>query len=363
MGLQLLYSQQTSCESTVDSILPKLVASLDKNDFVATTQFLENIEASCGNNEVIQRVRIISDMIQKKNTSTIIADYLNKDYDQQLIKRLDAAAAADFEEHYEKKKATFHFVPLNHSLDSLVMVKSVALLQSSSYTLNEQEETIAFLFSDHVETYLSRTQKVPSEVETYSMSEDYAAKYATTIGLSAGVYTPVNAVNPVFGRTPIFGLSITGPYARNWIWSGVFQVRPNSKGKYFDFSLWDEIHEINSAVSFIIGGTVGRKLYDSGRFLVIADLGIGYEAATTGLSETVEYDYYDEYGNSNAAKFYTLNTVNLSSGISLVQQVGSRNFIGVKGGYHYAPYSLSSRLKSTIYPHFFQLSAFFNFSI
>lgn len=345
---------ENSCEQVTQAALPRLVSLLERNDYAQINQVLETIENVCGVSELTQRVRIVNLMIQKENTDEAIHLYLRQYFDEDLIDRLEAAADDGYADIYINDREAFDFVPLRHSVDSLIIQKSAAMLGSNMYELNDAEETIAFLFSDHIGTYLSRmdeeiptsgaigTAPQPSQrVRQHHASEIYKDRIGFI--LSGGVYTPADAVNPVFRTSPIFGFAVSSPLSRDWIFDGFFKYKVNTNSREFEYLLYNDVEWVESRYSMMIGGSAGYKFLDLGRFLMIGKGAIAFEGVETGLSEVIS----DGWGGA-AVIPHTVNTYNLAFGVSALQHIAGRTFAGLQVQYHYSPYNNHRNLLTPI---------------
>lgn len=156
------------CEQIAQISLEKLVEIVDKNKFSDLESVLGTIQSSCGESEFTQRLRILRAIIEKSPTDALITDYIDKKYDEILVMRWDYSVEAKHQEIYNENKAAFNYVPLNHAIDSLIKLKSVALLNSNAYSLTENETRITLLFSDNIDEYyrsaqVEETPKIPVE--------------------------------------------------------------------------------------------------------------------------------------------------------------------------------------------------------
>lgn len=368
-----LWAQQVAgqpsdnCEQITQTTLPKLQRILAQNDYSQIESALATIESTCGRTEFTQRVRILTLMILKQPTDSAIHYYLRNYLDHKLIDRLESAADTDYANIYAKHKAEFNYVPLRHPVDSLLIQKSVALLNSDLYRLNDAEETLAFLFSDHINTYLTRMdQEIPAPGKPSAAPQAsnrtqrlYASEFGKErvgIVLSGGLYTPANAVNPIFRRGAVFGLAVMSPLSRNWIFDGFLKYRANNNSREFEYQLYDNIEWVKSRFSIMLGGSVGYKFIDLGRFLLVGKGGIAFEAVDTGLSES----YVDEWGYSTSTP-HTVNTYNLSFGLGGWQHLAGRTFAGLQVQYHYSPYNNYGNLITPIASDYISVELSFRF--
>ena len=68
---KLLHGQE-NCERYTVETLPLLTQALNNNDFDKIDPLLNSIQASCGINEFVQRLRILMQIIEKKNSTAVI---------------------------------------------------------------------------------------------------------------------------------------------------------------------------------------------------------------------------------------------------------------------------------------------------
>lgn len=358
---QTKYEQNRQCQIATEIVLPKINSLLIANNYVEMEQVLQDIEKNCGPNEVTQRIRIIGQLIQREQTNTLIEQYIQSGNDDQLIFRLDNAAQPDYKKIYEKDKATYHYVPLKHSVDSLIQIKAAAILASDSYNLNKTEEAIAYLFSDHVNTYLTLTERTGNEPEKVTKYDVDAYKYGWGMTLNAGLYRPISATNPIFNNQAIFSVAAISPLSHDWIYEFYLKIRSNKGSRPFEYNLYDTPTYVESPLNYTLGVTAGRKLLDNGKFMLIGKGGLGFESIVTGLTEV--YDWFDtvEGVDRSSIDFNNVDTFNLSAGLSAMQHLYRRTFVGAQIQYHYAPHNIDSRLITPIASNYVSFELFFRF--
>ncbi len=349
-------TQDSNCEGITQAALPKIVELLNSNDFVGMEQVLQTIESNCGPNEITQRIRIIGQLINKQPATAAIQDYIQQGKDNELMIRWDNAAQNNFQTIYNKDKATYHFVPLRHAVDSLVQVKAAAMIGSDMYSLKHMEEAIAYLFSDHINTYLIRMQKEKPVTKMERLQEVEMYKSGWGFAASVGLYRPLNAVNPVFNNLPIYGFSFISPLANDWVFDASFKYRPARNSRTFEYQTdnSDLPDELEPLTTYMFGGSAGYKFLDAGKFLMIGKAGLAYEMS---YNRSLNLRYGDGY----PVYVTRPQTFNLSTGISAMQHVGRTSFIGAQVQYHYSPYSIDSRLITPIASDYVSFEVFFKF--
>ncbi|MGE8425806.1 MAG: hypothetical protein ACN6PI_23415, partial [Sphingobacterium siyangense] len=203
---------QENCDRHTTEILPLLTKTLNNNDFDKIDPLLNSIQASCGTNEFVQRLRILIYIIEKKNTTTEIKHYIDNQFDKNFLQRLDAADQDDFSTQYEQHKEKYNFVPLRHPLDGLIKVRAKALLASDSYTLTDQEKTILELFSDTEVANAVQDQQANEQdnQQRFPVPKVYRDRQKAKLGYvpSIGVVTPLGGANKIFGTNINFGFML-----------------------------------------------------------------------------------------------------------------------------------------------------------
>lgn len=359
------------CDKITQVSLEKLITVLEENDFLSLEPVLGTIQSSCGESEFTQRLRILRALIEKNSTEALITDYLSKDYQEILIMRWDYSVEPAYQSIYKKNKSAFNYVPLNHPVDSLIKLKSAALLNSASYALTDQERKIAFLFSDNIDafyqTYQDNQPTVAPAKETKFVKVAKDDKYRAGILISAGVEFPISGNDPVFKASPAFGLMYSSKLSVPFIYELGAKIRVNTNDRAFDFLLYDEIETVNSAVSFSLGGNIGYKIFDNDKFIISPKIGLYYEATSTGLSEVTDSYYYDDYyyddyeQGSSSVRYHNVNAMRTTVALSLMRHLYKKQYIGLEGAYHYISYEWEKNLLTEIQPNYASLQVFFRF--
>ncbi|PRD49093.1 hypothetical protein [Sphingobacterium haloxyli] len=355
------------CEQVTNVALKKLVDIFRKNDFESLDPVLNTIQSGCGENEFIQRLRILRLLIEKKTTGDIIADYLSKNYQEVLVMRWDYSEEEKYAQIYQNNKTDFDFVPLRHAIDSLTKIKALALLNSSSYTLTEQEEKIALLFADHIEEFYQvhkQTAPQPSSKSKEGPASDrYYGKYRHGVNVYAGAEFPLTGSDPVFKTSPTLGVFFSSRLSNPFLFEAGVKVRINSNDREVEYRLYDEVEVIRSMASLGIGGTVAYKIFDNDKFIIAPKAGLFWEMATTGLSEVNE-GYYDDgydYYETRSVRHFYINTMRSTLALAAMRHLSRKTYIGLEAAYHFVPYNWDSNLITSIQPNYGSLQLFFRF--
>lgn len=339
--LPFIYAQaQNDCENRTSALLKQLPSALHKNDVSQILAFINEIEASCKENEFTARTKIIYQIINKENTSNSIIQYYNKKYNEEILRRWEYSYKEDYNRRYLQDKASFNYIPLRHAVDSLLKAKSNAILNSSLYShINTREKTILELFTGD-ESYFTVNEEDHPEYYTNNHSEK------PTLGLHAGIFIPLGT-NAIFGNAPTIGLSYMSTLAKSIVFDLHYKVRFHSSAKPFDFVYKQDIRAVESKSSHVFSLGLGAKVLDNKGFVILPKVNLGYGFIWTGLSET-QYEE-DEYGNEyKSVRPTNVNTMHTSLGISFLKLVAQKTYVGIETNLHLVPYNWDSNLKTII---------------
>ncbi|MBE8720003.1 hypothetical protein [Sphingobacterium pedocola] len=351
---------QSSCEEVTTASLQRLAPLLEKNDFSQIESIITTLESVCGKSEFTSRLQLMRQLILKEDTQQELAAYLEKHYDEILARRYDNAAEKNYATIYAKDKESFHFIPLNHPVDSLIRLKATALLNSPSYTLSEQEEAISLLFADDIDAFYIQLNRQPKQKPALQSHQELELnKNGIGFALYAGAFGTLGK-NSTFSTSPSFGVSLMSPLANPFVFELALKFRLNTNDNYFEFNDNGVIKDVNSSSSFFFGGTAGYKVMDNGPWIILPKVGAGLGFINTGLSETTFYDgdYYDEGNGSSGIQYNNANTFHTFIGVALMRHVKGRKFIGLEAGYHYIPYNWDKDLITHIQPRYWSLELF-----
>lgn len=339
---------QNNCEQLSTVSIEKLIPALQKNDVSNILTTLNTMEASCGENEFTLRTRLIYQIINRENTDALYNKYFKQKFDEVLISRWDNSAEADYQNIYTKNKKRFNHVPLRHSTDSLLKIKSIALLNSPSYSnLNDKEVAILQLFADDIDSYLDwRETKQVVETKTKERNTYTAHQAKHTFGIHTGVFMPIED-NFYFGNSFMGGLSIMSAFTNDFVFDLHYKFRIHAKAPAFEFLYKDDIYDIESKSSHVLSLGAGYKLVDKHKFIILPKLNLGYGIIWTGLSETV-YGEDDEGNETESTRFRNVQTLHSSLGIAIMRHISNKTYVGIESNVHLIPYKWDSRLKSPI---------------
>lgn len=353
---------QTNCESKTNSTLYLLPDLLEKNDFTRIRTLTDSLYAHCGQTELSLRLRIIEALILQQPSAQLIQEYQELQFDHKLVRRYDVASQRDYEKKYKSQKENFDYIPLRHAVDSLIQIKATALLQSSSYTLNRQEEAICLLFTDQIDLYyqmLNRTPPARPVVDKMRERED--GKYKTAGVLYTGVFFPLGS-NEYLQTSPTFGFTIMSPLYRPFVFELGLKLRINSKNAPFDFRDEGQIKEIHSKSSYFFGANLGYKALDRGPWIILPKVGLGLGFINTKLSTTTISDAIWDYEESGSGiKYNNANTLHSVAGIAFMRHIKKKMYLGLEFNYHLVPYNWDKDLVTRMNDKFSSVELFLRF--
>jgi hypothetical protein len=353
---------QNNCEQTTALILEQLPSVLVRNDFKALHTLLNNFESNCGETELVLRLQILEKLIQKEVTAPLIDRYLSQRFDSKLVDRYDYAAQKNFVSLFRKNKTKFDFIPLRHSVDSLTQVKANALLNSSTYSLNRQEEAICLLFADEINLFYTTLNKIPKPRPFIDkIQERESGKRKTAAVLYSGAFVPLTN-NPYQKSSPTFGFTIMSPLYRQFIFEMGLKMRINSGNEVFDFIDEGQIKEIKSNSSYFFGMSIGYKVLDHGPWIILPKIGTGLGFINTKLSRTSVYDVITDEGESlSGIQYNNVNTLHSSTGIAIMRHVHKKMYVGMEVNYHLIPYNWDEDLITRMGNKFGSIELFLRF--
>ena len=353
---------QNNCEVYTTTVLQRLPQLLLKNDFAQLKNLTTTWQNVCGETELAQRLQIIEKLIQKEQTAQLISHYIAQGYDDKLVNRHDHAAQKNYARLYGRNKATFDFIPLRHSVDSLIQVKATALLHSPTYTLNREEEAICLLFADEVDLYYNTMNKKPKSrpfVDAFHERED--GKHKTAGILYSGVFMPIGG-NDYLRTSPTFGITIMSPLSGSFVFELGVKLRINTNNATFDFVDEGQIKEIHSNSSYFLGANLGYKVFDKGSWIVLPKIGTGLGFINTNLSRTSVYDVITtEEEDISGIRYNNVNTLHNVAGIAIMRHIKRKMYLGLECNYHLVPYNWDESLLTRINSKFCSIELFFRF--
>jgi hypothetical protein len=325
------------CEVLTLNVVNQLSEKLELNQLDSFDIIINDWINSCSISECTQRLIIIKNILDKEESKGSIRTYFENEFHLVLKYRIEDSKKINYGYIYSGYKAYYGYVPLRHSIDSIVQRISINLLKGDH--LSPDEKLICIMFSGD-------TEKFEKEIKSHEYNESYIKQYLLrnfrdnnnswlAYTIYTGVYRPISS-NDIFTYSPMFGLTFSSPLRNKLIVELGIKFRLNVNDKSFDYYALGVTNNVNSDVSIFFGGLVSYKLYEREKLILLPKVGVGLETVDTGLSE--------EKDNSEDKKYLDIETIHLSFGISAMTPVFRKSYLGLGLNYHFCPYGLDENL-------------------
>ena len=346
------------CEVIVPEIMNKISEKLKTNEVNAVDSLINVLLAYCGRSEGVQRSLIFNAILKREASLEDIKTYFKHDFQDVFEYRRTDSKDPLFETLYKDNIEYYGYLPLRHSIDSVIADKAKELLQTEN--LSGDEKLMCILFSEGNKSFNKEVSK-PENKDTESRSirrekQRAEARHYPSAIISAGMYGTLGSENRVFGYNPIVRGFITTPLKYKVIVDVGFGIKFNTNDKDFLYYAYDKINTVNSKTTIFLDIYTGYKLYDGKKLIFIPKLGIGYESMGTGLWEWIINEYDEDIKEYN-----NLETINLSAGFSAMTPIFAKNYIGLSLNYHYSPYHRNKKLHTKINNNALNCELFFRF--
>lgn len=325
------------CESLSFHTAEKTLELFKDNRFDSFDSIIQDLIKHCGISEVTQRGIILKRIKNNQSSLNAIQTYIENDFQYVLLDRIEYSKEIDYGYIYSESKAYFGYVPLRHSIDTILRLESLSLLETNA--LSPDERLICILFSGDVELFekeLKKKQYDESFVKEYLFEKyRYNSNRWLAYTIYSGVFRPISS-NDIFSYSPMIGVSISNSFNSKFIVELGVKVRFNVNDESFEYYAIGDTNIVNSAISIFMGASIGYKAYVSEKLVLIPKFGIGLESVNTGLSE--------QKRNSDDKTYHDIETLHLSLGLSAMTPVFRKDYIGIGVNFHYCPYQLDKNL-------------------
>lgn len=366
----------TDCKATALNAVDMAGEKLNNHSFDTLRAILDLWTDTCGVTECAQRLIVMNAILQNQPSLEAIETYYRNDFYLVLKNRIIDSKSPDYQLVYEDNQLYFGYVPLRHSIDSIVEYHARKLLKTKSLTLDE--ELICTLFSGNAEKFDQTLKEIDEEkkaqvpvkadtilVENISDNQQISAKQQErdfsnwrfsdeiTFGVYMGMYGPAGKGEQVIGYNPLIGLTAILPITNRLFGELGAKLRIHINDSDFDFHAMGEKQTVNSNIGLFLGGYLGYHLFQTKRFVFTPKIGAGYEMIDTGI--------WKETNDEGDRRYYNLQTVNFSIGFSAMTPVFAHSYIGIAANYHYTPYHLSKKLETEFMNNAVSFELFFVF--
>jgi hypothetical protein len=351
-----LYSPRViyDCESVSWNAADLIIKRFNPSQLNSINDIIKEWMSTCGDSEVAYRMIILESLVRGELAMDQLRQYFEKDLHYVLKNRIQDSNQGDFGYVYTSHKEYYGFIPLRHSIDSLTEATAKQLLQAGN--LSREEELVCKLFSWNVDAFTQALEDNQYN-ETFIKStlkkrvRDYA-KNSPAFILYTGIYNSIGTEH-VFSQRPTFGLQLSSPLSNPFIVECGFKFRINQNDQSFQFYALGDTNIVNSDMSLFLGITIGYKLLERDKFLIVPKVGAGLESVSTGISKQKK--------NSDETTYYDVETVHLTTSMAIMTPMFKTRYIGLEAAYHYCPYGLEENLYTKFNNHSYSLELFFRF--
>lgn len=366
----------TDCKATALNAVDMAGEKLNNHSFDTLSAILGLWTDTCGITECAQRLIVMNTIMQNKPSLEAIETYYKNDFYLVLKNRIEDTKRHDYQYIYEDNQLYYGYVPLRHSIDSIVEHHARKLLKTKSLTLDE--ELICTLFSGDAEKFDQTLKEIDEEkkalasakadtiiAETIADNQQiYSQKKERnfsnwqfhddiTFGVYAGMYGPIGKGEQVIGFNPLIGLTALLPINDRLFGELSIKLRIHLNDSDFDYHALGETQTVDSDVGLFLGGSLGYHLFQTKRFVFTPKIGAGYEMVNTGI--------WEETNDEGDRRYYNLRTIHFTMGFSAMTPVFLHSYIGIAANYHYCPYHLSKRLETEFMNNAISFELFFIF--
>lgn len=305
-------------------------------------------EATCGNVEPIQRLKILCDIQFNRLVDAMYNDYI--DYGVYVYKnRVNAGKSNTRLETFELNKAYFSYVPLNGKFDELTRNWALQLLPQQ--TVGSTPYYFCLLFSDKLEQFDKEANNNTSPNNyIHSRTKEKMDNTYNSISFEGqiGAWYPIGQMNNLFKISPQFGITASAAFHKSWRLSLGFLMRVFIDDKPIELNINHTVQTANNNFGLTFGAWLIKEYNLKHNYFIdgVAGLGVG----------AIDNDYKDDKENSHG-----IETVDFSLGVNFRKKISRSNHIGLNISYHLAPYNFDPELKTKIGYQFVTTNLIFRF--
>ncbi len=341
---------KVDCEIISLNAVDILSEYFSNNQYDSTESIITEWVQQCGESEFTKRILILKKILNNESSIDFIKSYFQNNFHIKLKSRINNSRANNFGYRYSSWKEGFNYVPLRHRIDSIIIQKSLKLLETES--LSQDEKLICTLFSGNVEEFdnlIYEDEYEESFISNFIIDEiiEYH-KERLAFTYYAGLINPIGT-NKIFNNSMLIGLTLCSPLAYKLNIELGVKVRYNNSDKDFQYSAKGDTILVNSNYTIFFGAFVGYKIFDNKEFIILPKIGIGLESVNAKPLQKKNYDEPDTY---------EINTLHLSLGLSVIKKIFTYRYIGIQFNYHYCPYQFNKNLLTSFNNNLFSCEIF-----
>ena len=302
----------------------------------------------CGNNEPIQRLKMLYDiekgLFQSAQYNEYVANYI------EIYKyRVADAKETDYKKRYDYNQKYYDYIPLNGRFDAFTQKIAADLLPKQ--TQDSAAHLFCTLFANDIAAFNTNAdKKVYKTTLLYQNKQEAQNRSDFTgpihINLGLGAWYPIGQMSKIFQPAPYVnaGFSADIKPHLHCNFGIIVAVATNPKEVYIDLGSTPQTTPTNSLIGMNI--VITKEVPLPKKFSFEIQGGGGLAMMSTNIQKPNAAQVNTQ--NNNESRYYTIETLDLTGGIGIRRAVNERNSVGVSLNYHFVPYNLDSKLITNI---------------
>ena len=355
--LKRLQKPVINCE-TIATNSQEIIGNMAKIEFDSIYEILDIWQAKCGNNEPIERMKILLNIQKNTFIDTTCKEYI-LEYSRIYKNRLEATKESRVKQISDNYKGYFNYVPLGGRFDDFTKEIAQNLLKNSR--LSDTEYLLCLLFSNDIERYDEALKSKKYENNFIKKCSESTINNVFnpnfSAGFSTGICLPSGRFSETFKVSPEIGASLGFQLKKTIRLDLVLIVRFPVNDKSYDIQIDGKINSVKSRTCITIGAGITKEIPIKNNFFLDINGGIGVGTMGTDLRNPNN----NNANNNNTSSYYSAETVDLFTGISLRKKFKTQHSMALNLNYHFAPYNSNKILVTDIGNQFFDLTLSYRF--
>jgi hypothetical protein len=333
----------------------EIITSYSISQMDSITNILSVWENHCGNNEPIQRIKILLAIKKGEPMDTLLDEYLQWN-NYKYRNRTEYNRYVKSYEAYESNKGYYNYIPLQGKFDAWTAKIAADLL--SMLQAGTSEYLACLFFSNKFAQFeIELTSKrYGNNLVVKSIKgiryEDWNNRLR--ISLITGLWMPIGKLETTLNPGPQFGIAFGLPVSKTVRLDIALTFAFPSNKKSFDINVENTTKNVNSRYAVFFGGLVTKEYRITENFFFDAIGGVGLGTISTDLKKP-------QSNNNDKDSFYDLATIDMNIGAGLRRKIFKTGTIALQQSFHFAPYNTDSKLKTDLGNQFMTTSLIYRF--
>ena len=316
---------------------------------------LREWETHCGDNEPIQRLKILLSISQVQEFDGLANSYFEEHFDNYL-KRVHQSEFDNYKENYSYYAESYNYVPLRGKFDE--WTKQIALYLIENQALTQTEYLYCLLFSNQLDAFDNtlNSKEFKAHFMRKKFEDEFYKEWANEQywTVSVGVWQPVDKMQEVFKPNPSFTVALGGLVTNTLRLDAFINYTPPTNASDFEIRIKNDFYTVTTRGLIVTGILITKEKKITNHLVFDLVGGMAYGGINTDLMKP-------ERGLDDEESYYTMSTIDLSLGANLRVRAFERKAIGLNFSYHYSPYKIDKRLITNVGNQYFTSSLFLRF--